>query len=226
MNITILLVEDEKLLSQSIFQYLSDSGINCTQAFTYNSAVNKMGEFDYDCIVIDIGLPDGSGIDLITYIKKKKLEAGLIIISARNSLEDKLEGFTTGADDFLVKPFHLSELNARINAIVRRKKFDGKEILEYNEISIKLESRTVFVKEKKVNLTKKEFELLVYFISNANKIITKDAIAFSLWKNNADLAISSDIIYTHIKNLRKKLVEAGAKDYVHAVYGIGYKFGE
>ncbi|MEO8759809.1 MAG: response regulator transcription factor [Bacteroidia bacterium] len=209
-----------------MFQYLSDSGINCTQAFTYNSAVNKMGEFDYDCIVIDIGLPDGSGIDLITYIKKKKLEAGLIIISARNSLEDKLEGFTTGADDFLVKPFHLSELNARINAIVRRKKFDGKEILEYNEISIKLESRTVFVKEKKVNLTKKEFELLVYFISNANKIITKDAIAFSLWKNNADLAISSDIIYTHIKNLRKKLVEAGAKDYVHAVYGIGYKFGE
>jgi len=226
MNTTILLVEDEKLLSESVVQYLSNSGINCTQAFTYNSAVNKMSEFDFDCIVIDIGLPDGSGIDLITYIKKKKLEAGLIIISARNSLEDKLEGFTTGADDFLVKPFHLSELNARINAIVRRKKFDGKETLEYNEISVKLESRAIFIKDKKVNLTKKEFELLVYFISNTNKIITKDAIAYSLWKNNADLAISSDIIYTHIKNLRKKLVEGGAKDYVNAVYGIGYKFGE
>ena len=226
MNTTILLVEDEKLLSQSVVQYLSNSGIDCTQAFTFNSAINKMSEFNFDCIVIDIGLPDGSGIDLITYIKKKKLEAGLIIISARNSLEDKLEGFTTGADDFLVKPFHLSELNARINAIVRRKKFDGKETLEYNEIGVKLENRTVFVKEKKVNLTKKEFELLVYFISNTNKIITKDAIAYSLWKNNADLAISSDIIYTHIKNLRKKLVEGGAKDYVNAVYGIGYKFGE
>jgi len=226
MNTTILLVEDEKLLSQSVVQYLSNSGIDCTQAFTYNSAVNKMSGFDFDCIVIDIGLPDGSGIDLITYIKKKKLEAGLIIISARNSLEDKLEGFTTGADDFLAKPFHLSELNARINAIVRRKKFDGKETLEYNEIAIKIENRTVFVKDKKVNFTKKEFELLVYFISNTNKIITKDAIACSLWKNNADLAISSDIIYTHIKNLRKKLVEGGAKDYLHAVYGIGYKFGE
>lgn len=226
MNTTILLVEDEKLLSESIVQYLGNSGIQCTQAFTYNSAVNKMSDFNFDCIVIDIGLPDGSGIDLITYIKKKKLEAGLIIISARNSLEDKLEGFTTGADDFLVKPFHLSELNARINAIVRRKKFDGKEILEYNEIVIKLENRLVYVKEKKINLTKKEFDLLVYFISNATKIITKDAIAYNLWKNNADLAISSDIIYTHIKNLRKKLLEAGAKDYVNAIYGIGYKFGE
>jgi DNA-binding response OmpR family regulator len=226
MNTTVLLVEDEKLLSESIAQYLSNSGLVCTQAYTYNSAVNKLGEAEFDCIVIDIGLPDGSGIDLITYIKKKKLEAGLIIISARNSLDDKLEGFTTGADDFIVKPFHLSELNARINAIIRRKKFDGKETLEYNEIAIKLESRAVFVKETKINLTKKEFELLVYFISNANKIITKDAIAYSLWKNNADLAVSSDIIYTHIKNLRKKLVENGAKDYVNAVYGIGYKFGE
>ncbi len=226
MNTTILLVEDEKQLSQSIVQYLDNGGITCIPVYTYNAAVNKIHDFEYDCIVIDIGLPDGSGIDLIAYIKKKKLEAGLIIISARNSLEDKLEGFTTGADDFLVKPFHLSELNARINAIVRRKKFDGKETLEYNEISIKLENRTVFIKEKKINLTKKEFELLVYFISNNNKIITKDAIAYSLWKNNADLAISSDIIYTHIKNLRKKMVEGGAKDYVNAVYGIGYKFGE
>ena len=222
----VLIVEDEKLLSESIVQYLNRSNIAFTQAYTYNSAINKMSAFDYDCIIIDIGLPDGSGIDLITYIKKKKIEAGLIIISARNSLEDKLEGFTTGADDFLVKPFHLSELNARINAIIRRKKFDGKETLDFNEISIELQNKTVFVNEKKINLTKKELELLVYFISNNSKIITKDAIAYSLWKNNADLAISSEIIYTHIKNLRKKLVENGAKDYVHAVYGIGYKFGE
>jgi DNA-binding response OmpR family regulator len=226
MNISILLVEDEKLLSESISQYLGNSGIICTQAYTYNSAVNKMAESEFDCIVIDIGLPDGSGIDLISYIKKKKIEAGLIIISARNSVDDKLEGFTTGADDFIVKPFHLSELNARINAIIRRKKFNGKEVLEFHEISVKLESRSVFVKENKINLTKKEFDLLVYFISNANKIITKDAIAYNLWKNNADLAISSDIIYTHIKNLRKKLIEGGSKDYVNAIYGIGYKFGE
>jgi DNA-binding response OmpR family regulator len=226
MNTNILLVEDEKLLSDSIVQYLSKSDITCRQAFTYSAAVNEMAAFTYDCIIIDIGLPDGSGIDLIAYIKKKKIESGLIIISARNSLEDKLEGFSSGADDFLVKPFHLSELNARINALVRRKRFDGKETLEYNEITIQLESKTVLINGKKANLTKKEFELLVYFISNTTKIITKDALAYSLWKNNADLAISSEIIYTHIKNLRKKLVENGAKDYVQAVYGIGYKFGE
>ena len=226
MNTNILLVEDEKLLSESIVQYLSKSDINCKQAFTYSAAVNEMGAFNYDCIIIDIGLPDGSGIDLITYIKKKKIESGLIIISARNSLDDKLEGFSSGADDFLVKPFHLSELNARINALVRRKRFDGKETLEYNEITIQLASKTVLVHDRKINLTKKELELLVYFMSNTTKIITKDAIAYSLWKNNADLAISSEIIYTHIKNLRKKLVENGAKDYVQAIYGIGYKFGE
>ena len=226
MNTDILLVEDEKLLSESIAQYLSKIDINCKQAFTYSSAVNEMAAHNYDCIVIDIGLPDGSGIDLINYIKKKKIEAGLIIISARNSLEDKLEGFATGADDFLVKPFHLSELNARINALVRRKRFDGKEVLEYNEITIQLDSKTVLVNGKKVSFTKKEFELLMYFMSNTAKIITKDAIAYSLWKNNADLAISSEIIYTHMKNLRKKLVENGSKDYVQAIYGIGYKFGE
>ena len=226
MNTTILIVEDEKPLSESMVQYLSKSEINCTQVFTYNAAINKLGAFQYDCIIIDIGLPDGSGIDLIQYIKKKKINSGLIIVTARNSLEDKLEGFDKGADDFLVKPFHLSELNARINALVRRKKFDAKQVLDFNEISIELESKTVLVNTQKVSLTKKELELLIYFISNTNKIITKDAIAYSLWKNNADLAVSSDIIYTHIKNLRKKLVEAGAKDYVQAVYGIGYKFGE
>jgi len=226
MNTNILLVEDERLLSESVVQYFSSTGINCTQADTFNKAINKINDKEYDCIVIDIGLPDGSGIDLITYIKAKKIDSSLIIISARNSLEDKLDGFTTGADDFLVKPFHLSELNARINALVRRKRFDGKAVLEYQEITIKLENRSVYVKDKKVILTKKEFDLLVYFISNNDKILTKDALAYNLWENNADLAISSDIIYTHIKNLRKKLMEAGCKEYVNAVYGIGYKFGE
>jgi len=226
MNTTLLIVEDEKPLSEDIVKYLSNSGITCTQAYTYSSAVNKLGIASFDCLIIDIGLPDGSGIDLIKYVKRKKYQSGLIIVSARNSLEDKLEGFDTGADDFLVKPFHLSELNARINALVKRKKFDGQEILDYNEISIQLQNKTVFVNKKKVGLTKKEMDLLIYFISNANKLITKDAIAYNLWKNNADLAVSSEIIYTHIKNLRKKLIESGAKDYVQAVYGVGYKFGE
>ena len=225
MNISVLIIEDEKLLSESIVNYLTNSGMTCSSAYTVKEAIEKLNEVNYDCIVVDIGLPDGSGIDLIKHIKRKKLESGLIIISAKNSLEDKIEGLDTGADDFLTKPFHLSELNARINALIRRRKFSGKNTLEYNEISIDLETKTVLVNANKVSLTKKEFELLVYFISNAGKIITKDAIAYSLWKNNADMAVSSEIIYTHLKNLRKKLIEHGAKDHVEAIYGVGYKFG-
>ncbi|HXB41026.1 MAG TPA: response regulator transcription factor [Bacteroidia bacterium] len=226
MNLNILVVEDERHLSESILQYLAQGGMKCRPAFTYTEAVSQISANVYDCIVIDIGLPDGSGIDLIKYIKRKKLGSGLIIISAKNSLEDKLEGLNTGADDFLTKPFHLSELNARVNALMRRKKFDGKNTLEYNEIKVNPEDKNVRIGEKKLNLTTKEIELLIYFISNADKILTKDAIAYNLWKNNADLAISSDIIYTHIKNLRKKLIENGVKDYIQAIYGIGYKFGE
>jgi DNA-binding response OmpR family regulator len=226
MEIRILVVEDEKLLSESIIKYLTNSGSICHSAYTYKDAVVKLNESIYDCIIVDIGLPDGSGIDLIKHIKRKKIESGLIIISAKNSLEDKIEGLDTGADDFLAKPFHLSELNARINALIRRKKFAGKNILEYNEIAINIENKEVQVNGKKINLTKKEFELLIYFVSNADKIITKDAIAYNLWKNNADLAVSSEIIYTHLKNLRKKLVESGAPDYVEAIYGVGYKFGK
>jgi len=225
MEIRILIVEDERLLSGSITTYLTNSGISCRQAFTYAEAIAGLNEFTYDCIIVDIGLPDGSGIDLIKDIKRKKIESGLIIISAKNSLEDKLEGLDTGADDFLAKPFHLSELNARINALMRRKKFAGKKILEYNEISIDPETKNVLINGKKVSLTKKEFEMLLYFMTNANKIITKDALAYNLWKNNADLAVSSEIIYTHLKNLRKKLLENGAKDYIEAIYGVGYKFG-
>lgn len=226
MKTTLLLVEDEKMLSESISTYLRNSGAECISVFTYKHALEKINQTNFDCIIVDIGLPDGSGIDLIKLIKRKKIESGLIIISAKNTLEDKIEGLDTGADDFLTKPFHLSELNARINALIRRKKFSGNTTIEYNEIIVNPESKSVNVNEKKVLLTKKEFELLVYFISNADKIITKDAIAYNLWKNNSDLAVSSEIIYTHLKNMRKKLVDAGATDYVSAIYGVGYKFGK
>ncbi|MGZ3862734.1 MAG: response regulator transcription factor [Bacteroidia bacterium] len=225
MKTSVLLIEDEKMLNESISSYLLNSGLNCDPAFTYNEALSKISGNTYDCIIVDINLPGGSGIDIIKYIKRKKIESGVIIISARNSVEDKIEGLDTGADDFLTKPFHLSELNARINALIRRKKFSGNNILEYNEITVNPEAQSVTVKGNNVSLTKKEFELLVYFISNAGKIITKDAIAFSLWRNNSDLAVSSEIIYTHLKNMRKKLVEAGGTDYISAIYGVGYKFG-
>jgi DNA-binding response OmpR family regulator len=226
MNRAILVVEDERPLAESVAQYLAESKMPCVLAFTYQEALQQIADQEFDCIIIDIGLPDGSGIDLIRQIKRKKTSSGLIIVSARNSLEDKLEGLNTGADDFLVKPFHLSELNARINAVIRRKKFDGSEILEFNEIKVSPDTKDVWVHEKKANLTRKELELLVYFITNANKILSRDAIAYNLWRNNADLALSSNIIYTHIKNLRKKLMDNGSKDYIQAIYSVGYKFGE
>ena len=223
MNTTILLVEDEKLLSQSVVQYLSNSGIDCTQAFTFNSAINKMSEFNFDCIVIDIGLPDGSGIDLITYIKKKKLEAGLIIISARNSLEDKLEGFTTGADDFLVKPFHLSELSVRVAAIIRRKKFHGQAVITAGEIEVDTMGKSISIHHQNVELTQKEFQLLLFLIINKNKVISKNAIAEHLWGDDMDIASNFDFIYAHIKNLRKKIIAAGGEDRIRSIYGVGYK---
>lgn len=221
----ILIVEDEAALMQSVTDYLSKSDLTCHTAYTYHEAVSKINEALYDCIVIDIGLPDGSGIELLQYLRKKNYDTGIIIISARNSLEDKIEGLDKGADDFLAKPFHLSELNARINAIIRRRKTSGKSVLEFNEISVHPESKDVLVNGKKIVLTNKEFELLVYFIANAHKIITKEALGFALWKNNSDMA-SGDILYTHIKNLRKKLADSGAADYIQAVYGIGYKFSK
>jgi DNA-binding response OmpR family regulator len=221
----VLIVEDESPLIQSITEYLSNSAVNCQVAQTYAEAVRKTAASKFDCVVIDIGLPDGSGIELLQHLRKKNYDAGIIIISARNSVEDKIEGLDKGADDFLSKPFHLSELNARINAVVRRKKTQGKSVLEFKEISAHPDSKDVFVNDQKVVLTNKEFELLIYFIANANKIITKEALGFALWKNNSDMA-SGEIIYSHIKNLRKKLVDKGSKDYIHAVYGIGYKFSE
>ena len=166
-------------------------------------------------------------MDLISLLKQKDTEAGVIIISAKNSLDDKLVGLDIGADDYLTKPFHLSELNARIKSIIRRRNFKGGNTLDYNEIQITFDSRKVTVSGKEIVLTKKEYDLLLYFITNQSKVLDKEAIAEHLWGDNMSLmADSYDFIYTHIKNLRKKLIDAGSIDYIHTVYGIGYQFGE
>lgn len=225
MKTEVLLVEDEPSLIRSITEYLAQTNMNCKVASTFAEAVEVTNASIFDCVIIDIGLPDGSGIELLQYLKKKNYDSGYIIISARNSVEDKIEGLEKGADDYLSKPFHLSELNARIKALIRRHKTKGKDTLQFHEITLYPESQDVYVKEKKVALTQKEFELLVYFIANAHKIITREALGYALWKNNADMA-SGEMIYTHIKNLRKKLVDNGARDYIQAVYGVGYKFSD
>jgi DNA-binding response OmpR family regulator len=220
----ILLIEDEKDLLDSMRIYLESEGYRCETANDYQKASEKIHSYEYDCVVVDITLPKGNGLQIVKELKDKKSEAGIIIVSAKNSLDDKLKGLDLGSDDYLTKPFHLSELNARIKAIVRRKNFDGKNEVVLNEIKIDLPSRTAFIKSEQLNLTTKEYELLLFFISNKNKVITKNAIAEHLWGDDMDQSDSFDFIYTHIKNLRKKMLEKGAEDYVKTVYGIGYNF--
>ncbi len=222
----ILIVEDEKELSQSICTYLSDEQFRCEQAFDYPTAIEKISLYDYACIVLDITLTGGSGMDILKELKKENKLDGVLIISAKNSLDDKVHGLKAGADDYLTKPFHLPELAARIDAIIRRKSFDGKPLIHFDVLHVDLNKKEVCIHEKPVDLTRKEFELLIYFIGNKGKVINKNAIAIHLWGDEMDVAGNYDFIYTHIKNLRKKLLQAGAKDYIKSVYGMGYKFTE
>jgi DNA-binding response OmpR family regulator len=220
----VLIIEDEKALSDSIFTYLNSEQYVCEIAADYTSAISKISQYDYACIILDINLPGGSGLDILKELKSNHKTDGVLIISARNSLDDRLTGLNAGADDYLIKPFHLSELVARVAAIIRRKSFDGNNSLKFEEIQLDLFFKTVMVNNRVIDLTRKEYDLLLYFISNKNKVINKGAIAEHLWGDNMDMADSYDFIYTHIKNLRKKLIQAGAKDYVKSIYGMGYKF--
>ncbi|RYF85147.1 MAG: response regulator transcription factor [Chitinophagaceae bacterium] len=220
----ILIVEDEIELSQSICEYLSNEQFSCEQAIDFSSALEKVSLYDYACIVLDISLPDGSGMEILKQLKGQNKADGVIIVSAKNSLDDKVKGLTTGADDYLTKPFHLPELAARVAAIIRRKSFDGKNLVRYDNLELDLNQKIVTVNDIKIDLTKKEYELLLYFISNKNKVIAKNAIAIHLWGDSFDIADNYDFIYTHIKNLRKKMQQAGAADYIKSVYGMGYKF--
>ena len=220
----ILIVEDEKGLSESISNHLSKDGFLCERVFTYAAAEEKINLYSYDCVIVDINLPDGIGFGLVEALKKISATTGIIIISARNAIEDKIKGLEIGSDDYLTKPFHLSELNARVKSLVRRKSFGGTNEIVFNEIKINLNKRMVYVNDAETPLSRKEYDLLLYFISNKELALTKEAIAEHLWGDNIDSVDSLDIVYSHIKNLRRKLMEKGAKDYVHSIYGIGYKF--
>ncbi len=222
----ILIIEDEQALLESIIDYFTDEGNICEQASDFASAKEKISMYNYDCILLDLGLPGGEGLELLAILRKLKKRDGVLIISARQSLDDRLTGLDLGADDYLVKPFHLSELKARVSAIIRRKNFDGDSLTIFNEISIDISAMKVAVNAKQVILTRKEFDLIIYLIANKNKVVTKNAIAEHLWGDEMDMSDDFDFIYTHIKNLRKKLMEAGAKEYLNSVYGIGYKFGD
>ena len=220
----ILIIEDELGLQRSISQYLTCEGNLCSMASNYAEALDRLNSYDYDCILLDLTLPDGEGLQLLNYLKRRNRPEGVIIISARNFLDQKIEGLSLGADDYLIKPFHLSELNARILAVVRRKSANGDRHIEFNEIRIDLDAKEVLVSGNSVYMTKKEFDLLLYFVANKGKVISKSAAVEHIWGDDADMADSFDFIYTHIKNIRKKLTDAGSSDYFHSVYGIGYKF--
>ena len=220
----LLIIEDESSLNKSMVDYLSKQQYLCEAVNNYQDALEKIECYEYDCIVLDIMLPDGNGIQLLKHLKANHKHEGVIIISARNELDDKIMGIQSGADDYLTKPFHLSELSVRIAAIIRRKNLQGNNILTFKDIKIDVLAKLILVNEKDITVTRKEYELLLYFMINKNRVLSKNAIAEHLWGDDMDMAGNHDFIYTHIKNLRKKLMIAGAGDYLQSVYGMGYKF--
>jgi len=220
----ILIVEDERELAADMVQYLSGEQYLCEVAYDYENAIERIDLYDYDCILLDLMLPGGSGLQILQHLKNQQKQDGVIIISAKNSIEDKVKGLQIGADDYLAKPFHLSELSARIFSIVRRKQFDNSNVMEQDGLKIDLLSKSVSVNEKGLQLTKKEFNLLLLFIGNKNKVISKNAVAEHLSGDLADMMDNHDFVYAHVKNLKKKLTEANYGNHLTTIYGTGYKW--
>lgn len=220
----ILIVEDEKELVDDLNEFLDDQGYIIEVAPTTSVAREKIFVYQYDILILDLGLPDGSGLDVLKYVKKHKPQTGIIILTARDSLDDKISGLDLGADDYMTKPFLLSELNARIKSIHRRRNFDGNSTIIFNELEIDTDKMRVSINDQNLTLTRKEYELILYFVINKNKVLTKESIIEHLWGDHSDMFDSLDFIYTHIKNLRKKMQDMGGTDYLRSVYGIGYKF--
>jgi DNA-binding response OmpR family regulator len=220
----ILIIEDEPELAKSIVSYLAGQNYTCELAVNYQQACEKVSEYHYDCILLDLMLPGGSGMDILNELKSKNKQEGVIIISAKNSVDDKINGLQLGADDYLSKPFHLSELSARIFSVIRRRNFANSNIIQQGDLKIDLLAKTVHVNGTAVNLTKKEFELLVFFIGNKNRVISKNALAEHLSGDLADMLDNHDFIYAHIKNLKRKLSDAGSDNYLKTLYGNGYRW--
>ncbi len=220
----LLVIEDEAGLRESIKDYFTDAGNICETANDYTAALQKINVYRYDCIILDITLPYGNGLDILQTLKQNRFADGVLIVSAKDSLDDRLRGLDLGADDYLTKPFHLSELRARIMAIIRRKSFDGNHLVDFNEIQMNLLAKSVTVHQQAIKFTKREYALLLYLIANKGKVVTKNALAEHLWGDEIDMADNFDFIYSHIKNVRKKLVDAGSRDYIQSAYGMGYKF--
>ena len=222
----LLIVEDELELSQSIVSFLSSENYICEQSFTFDEAMEKIGLYTYDCILLDLMLPGGNGLDILREIKHNSSTVGVIIVSAKDSLDDKVNGLKIGADDYLAKPFHLPELSMRIYALIRRRSFSSNNILHSNGIYIDLLSNQISINGKEIILTRTEYELLLFFIGNKNKVISKSSIAEHLSGGMADMLDNQDFIYAHIKKLKAKLTNAGCICCIKNIYGTGYKWTE
>ncbi|HPW70455.1 MAG TPA: response regulator transcription factor [Bacteroides graminisolvens] len=222
----ILIIEDEKELSKNIAKFLSDDNYLCEQAYDFDSAIEKISLYTYDCILLDLNLPGGDGIQLLKAIKVRHINSGVIILSARGSLDDKIEGLKIGADDYLSKPFSLSELSIRIYALMRRQQFSHSNLLTSGNLEIDLLSKTAKVKDRIINLTRSEYDLLLFLIGNKKRIVSKDSIAEHLSGDMADMFDNYNFVYAHIKNLKAKLSEEGCDCMIKTIYGTGYQWVE
>jgi len=221
----ILLIEDEQELAKSIQLYLNGNEFICEWANNFSLAIEKISMYSYDCILLDLMLPDGDGFEILKSLKKLNKIDGVIIISAKETLDSKITGFNLGADDYLTKPFHLSELLVRIQALIRRKQFEGNPQVIFNEISINLATKITKVHNNILELTKTETDLLLFLIGNKGRVVTKGSIAEHLSGDMADMLDNHDFVYAHIKNLKKKIKLAKGENYIKTVYSLGYKWG-
>ena len=219
----ILVIEDEPAMLENMVQSLQQEHYVVETASDFHTAKEKLGVYEYDCILLDIGLPGGNGLLLLEELKNSGKPEGVIIISARNSLSDKVSGLNLGADDYLAKPFHLAELHARVKSVLRRKKTDGNSYVTLENLRIDPERRMAWVDDAELVLNRKEFDILFYLVTNRNRLVNKSALAEHVWGDYIDEANSFDFIYSQIKNLRKKLKDSGAATEIQAIYGVGYK---
>lgn len=217
----LLVIEDEPEMLENIVQTLEREHYIVETATDYKSALYKIGVYDYDCILLDITLPDGNGLDLLKELKLAGKNEGVIIISAKDSLNDRLQGLNLGADDYLPKPFHMAELHARVKAVLRRRHFEGNQHIILGNVTIYPENRKVLIGNNEIVLNRKEYDVLMYMITNKTRLVTKSALAEHVWGDHIDQSDSFDFIYSQIKNLRKKLENASIS--IEAVYGVGYK---
>lgn len=219
----ILIVEDEKDMRQNMQTTLEKENFLVEPVATYKEAMSKIGVYDYDCILLDIGLPDGNGLEILKTLKEKGYSDSVIIVSAKDSIDDKVYGLELGADDYLPKPFHMAELNARVKAVLRRRKLEGNNLLEVANVTININNHQVNVDGESMELNRKEFDVLFYLCTNQNRLVSKSALAEHVWGDYIDQTDNFDFIYSQIKNLRKKLCDKNAQLEIKAVYGIGYK---